>query len=149
METETLPALSVRLTKDQLRSILSKMCTDAFIKYKMDHIFKFTGESQPDIFRSGNHPDGTRGIECYLEFKDLSEEKDAPNLGVWTSNHQMHIHFVQRDIDAALIEFATTQKHIPQGVNVNHKCEVHWLGSAKAEVEVIIDITYDDPADFT
>jgi hypothetical protein len=138
----------VKLNKEQLKGVLSSMCDKAFKQYRLDHVFDFTGESQPDVFRSGTHHEGERGIECYLKFKYLSEEKGAPNLGVWTSNHQMHIHFSQRDIDAALIDFATTQKHVPQGANVNHNCEVHWLGSAKAEVEVIIDVTYDDPADF-
>ncbi len=147
METQTLPALSMRLTREQLKNILSGMCDEAFVKYSLGTIFEFTGEYLPDVHRSGDNGHGTRGVECYLNFKKLSEDKDAPHLSLWTSNAEMNIHFSQHDVDIALIKFATSQRHVPQGANVNHKCEVQWLADPKAIVEVVIDVSYDDASD--
>ena len=146
METQTLPELSIRLSEERFKKILSKMCENAFKKYVIEHVFKFIGKYLPDVCRSGEHPDGIRGVECYLEFKDLSTSEDDPSLGLWTSNSEMNIHFSQNDIDKNLIEFATKQKHVPQGANVNHKCRVAWHPT-DAIVEVIIDVSYDSSSD--
>lgn len=149
MHTKTLPELSVRISEDQLSSIVSALCSHVFEKYKIAHAFEFNGKCTPDSHFSGDHGEGTRGIKCYLEIKKLSPLDTDPYVALQTSVHGLHIHFNQKDIDEALIAFAIKQPYVPQGANVNLTSRIEWSRHPGANpiVEVIITVSYDDPGE--